>query len=83
MHWNTPELVDFLEKTSGERPKDEELGHWAYFIIDAEEHRYTTFYFNTKTSQIILEDEVKPYEPYLLDADGKRASGAKSADIKR
>lgn len=73
LHWNTPELQEFIEKFTGEKPNEDKLGHWAYFIIDDEERNYTSIYFNTKTGEIIGEDESKwPREPYLIDAAGSR-----------
>ena len=80
MHWNTPELQEFIEKITGEKPNEDELGHWAYFIFDATEPRHTSIYFNTKTGEIIDEDESKwPWEPYLIDSSGERTNANKSA----
>lgn len=79
MHWNTPELVKSIEKITGEKPKEDELTHWAYFIIDADEPRYTSIYLNTKTGEIIDEDESKwPWEPFLIDATGQRTNANKT-----
>jgi len=73
LHWDTPELIEFLEKITGAKPKEEDLGHWAYFIVDHENRSYTSFYLNTKTKEIIDEDESKwPWKPYLIDSAGKR-----------
>jgi hypothetical protein len=73
LHWNTPELQEFVEKIFGMKPKEDELAHWAYFIIDDEKRNYTSIYFNTKTGEIIDEDESKwPWEPYLIDSAGNR-----------
>jgi hypothetical protein len=80
LHWNTPELQEFVEKITGKRPKENELRHWAYFIIDATEPRHTSIYFNTKTGEIIDEDESKwPWEPYLIDSAGERTNANKAA----
>lgn len=71
LHWNTPELQQILTKLSGVKPNEENLRHWAYFIIDAKNPRYTSIYFNTETKHLIFEDESKwPRVPTLLDADG-------------
>ena len=84
LHWNTPELIDFIEKITGAKPREDDLGHWAYFIIDAEFPRYTSMYFNTKTGEIILEDESKwPREPYLIDAAGNRTNAKKAVNSTR
>jgi hypothetical protein len=73
LHWNTPELIDFVEKITGAKPKETELSHWAYLIIDAESPRYTSIYFNTKTGEIILEEEATwPREPYLINSNGTK-----------
>ena len=80
LHWDTPELVDSIEKITGAKPKEAELGHWAYLIIDAKDPRFTSIYFNTKTGEIILEDESKwPREPYLIDSTGNRQNANKAA----
>ena len=79
LHWNTPELQEFIEKITGEKPNEDELGHWAYFIIDATEPRHTSIYFNTKTGEIIDEDESKwPWEPYFIDSSGERTNTNKA-----
>ncbi|MBL9152689.1 MAG: hypothetical protein JNK37_09400 [Verrucomicrobiales bacterium] len=73
LHWNTPELQEFVEKITGKMPKEDELRHWAYFIIDDKNGNCTSIYFNTKTSEIIDEDESKwPSEHYLIDSNGNR-----------
>lgn len=80
LHWDTPELIEFIEKITGAKPKDDDLGHWAYFIIDHENRSYTSFYLNTKTSEIIDEDETKwPREPFLIDSNGNRQNANKAA----
>ena len=80
LHWNTPELQEFVEKVSGEKPKEDELAHWAYFIIDDEQRNYTSIYFNTKTGEIIDEDDSKwPWEPFLIDLNGNRQNANKAA----
>jgi hypothetical protein len=80
LHWNTPELVEFVEKITGKTSKEDELRHWAYFIIDAENPRHTSIYFNTKTNEIIDKDESKwPWEPYLIDSTGNRHNAHKAA----
>ncbi|TWT87166.1 hypothetical protein Mal64_27010 [Pseudobythopirellula maris] len=71
LHWNTPELVDFIEKTSGARPKEDSLNHWAYFIIDGKETRHTSIYLNTNTGDLIAEDKSAwPWRPFLVDENG-------------
>ena len=80
LHWNTPELQEFIEKIFGKKPKEDELAHWAYFIIDDEQRNYTSIYFNTKTGEIIDEDESKwPWEPFLIDSTGNRQNANKAA----
>ena len=80
LHWDTPELTEFIEKITEAKPKEEDLSHWAYFIIDHENRSYTSFYLNTKTKEIIEEDESKwPWEPYLIDPGGKRTDANKAA----
>lgn len=72
LHWNTPELIEFLEKTTGTKPKENELAHWGYLIIDAKEPSYTSVYLNMKTKELIYKDVSKsPDEPVLVDATGK------------
>jgi hypothetical protein len=84
LHWNTPELQEFIEKITGEKPNEDKLGHWAYFIIDDEERNYTSIYLNTKTGEIIDEDESKwPWEPYLIDSAGNRKNANKAVDSTR
>lgn len=84
LHWNTPELEEFIEKITGEKPNKDKLGHWAYFIIDDEERNYTSIYLNTKTGEIIDEDESKwPWEPYLIDSAGNRKNANKAVDSTR
>jgi len=80
LHWNTPELQEFVEKIFGKKPKEDELAHWAYLIIDDEQRNYTSIYFNTKTGEIINEDESKwPWEPFLIDSTGNRKDANKAA----
>lgn len=75
LHWNTPELIDFIEKITRKRETDDNLAHWAYLILDAENPRYTSIYLNTKTGEVIATDKSKwPWEPHLIDATGKRTN---------
>ncbi len=78
LHWDTPELIEFLTKVTGVKPLDEKLAQWAYFILDASDPRYTSFYFNTDTREIILEDKSKwPHEPYMVNRAGNRVAKKK------
>ncbi len=78
LHWDTPGLIEFIEKLSGRRPKEDELSHWAYFIIDAEDPRYIPIYLNTLTGDIITTDQSQwPNEPILFDATGKQKNANK------
>ncbi len=74
LHWDTPELIEILTKITGSEPKDNELGHWGYLIIDAKgEPRFTSVYLNVKTKELIYQDKSKwPYEPILVDANGNQ-----------
>lgn len=73
LHWDTPELQDFLAKTKGEKPKDQVLRDWAYLIIDAKEPEFTSVYLNIKSGELIYEDKSKKrWPPVLLDASGIR-----------
>ena len=84
LHWDTPELIEFIDKITGTKPKKDKLSHWAYFIIDHEDRSYTSFYFNTKTNEIINEDESKwPRVPYLIDPAGNRINTTNSMDSVR
>ncbi len=83
LHWNTPELIEFLTKLTGATPKEGELGHWAYFIVDANEPRYTSLYLNTKTGEVIFDDNSKwPSDLCLIDATGKRTNANKAQGAK-
>lgn len=76
LHWNTQELIEFIEKITGAMPNEADLGYWSYFSISSDAPPYTSFYFNTKTKEIILEDDSKwPREPYLMNAAGTRIGG--------
>ncbi len=75
LHWDSSEITDFLEELTGRRPSEGEVKHWAYFIVDAEEPRYTSLYFDTKGGQIIANDDPQqPWIPFLIDAAGKRVA---------
>lgn len=72
LHWDTSELVKLLSEIYGEKPKEDSLGHWAYIIIDANKHHHTSVYFNTRTKDLLYEDNSQwPYVPILVDADGE------------
>lgn len=85
LHWNTPELEKWLKQTRGAAPKEAELRYWAYAIIDEKEQSlanlhlsFTSFYLNTKTGELLYEDESAPF-PYptvLLDAKGTRIASS-------
>lgn len=83
LHWNTPELIEYITKLTGASPKEGELGHWAYFIVDANEPRYTSMYLNTRTGEIIGRDDSKsPPGPYLIDSTGQRTNVNKTQGTK-
>ena len=84
LHWNTPEIIEFIEKITGVKAEADKFEHWAYFIIDAKNPRYTSFYFNSKTKEVILEDESTwPRVPYLIDATGNQTNANKAVDSTR
>lgn len=75
LHWNSTEITGFLEDLTGRRPTEDEVKHWAYFIIDADEPRYTSLYFNAKGGQVIASDDpARPWVPFFIDAAGKRVA---------
>lgn len=73
LHWDTPEIREFLQKTKGTVPEDGALKDWLYAIIDLPiEPRYQSFYLNSQTGELFYEDTTKwPWVPVLLDAEGK------------
>ena len=78
LHWDTKKLSQHLTQITGTAPADTTLAHWAEFILDAAEPRYTSLFLNTQTREILLEDQTPwPYVPYLLDAQGKRVGDVK------
>lgn len=84
LQWNTPELEKWLKQTRGAAPKDTELRHWAYVLID-EDRACTTCYLHTKTGELLYEDESTPwpYSTVLLDAKGERITSVGGAEAKQ
>lgn len=79
LHWNTPELVEYLTEINGAPPAGDkaDLAGWAYLLIDAPKPpRYTPVYLHVKTKEIIWVDKsISPKRTMLLDASGKPKSG--------
>jgi hypothetical protein len=82
LHWNTPELEKWLKQIHGAAPKESELRHWTYVLIDGD-RSCISCYLNTKTGHVLYEDESTPwpYHQVLLDGTGTRV--ASSADRKQ
>lgn len=71
LHWDTPELREFLQKLGHRDLRDDVLRHWAYVIIDAAAPRCTSVYLNVESGELIYEDHAKwPWEPVLVNAAG-------------
>jgi len=56
LHWNTPELQRIHKKLKGVEIDKNEIRSWAYIIIDAVNPRFTSFYFNSKNGDLLLND---------------------------
>ncbi|GEP43262.1 hypothetical protein [Brevifollis gellanilyticus] len=92
LHWNVPQMVDYVTRTTGIEPKGDLLAHWAGLHLhtpatrpgkavsgDQEDNiRSVCFYLNTRSGEVILEDTTKwPYEPQLIPAGGKADANGK------
>lgn len=56
LHWDTPELKKMLAQVAKAADERNDLKRWAYFIIDAEEPRYTSIYLNLETGDLLYEE---------------------------
>ncbi|WP_321530700.1 hypothetical protein [uncultured Desulfuromonas sp.] len=56
LHWNTPELQEFLSELKGSRAEEKEIRNWARVIIDGKEHQYFSFYLNSISGELIYTD---------------------------
>lgn len=74
LQWDSEELRQLMGSVLSGRPVTAtDLRPWAEVILSSAERKFTSFFLNVKTGQIIDEDNSKwPYEPYLLDAKGVR-----------
>ncbi len=79
LHWDTPQLIEFLAMLTGTKPKGNELAHWAYLIIDEPEHRMPCLYLNTKTGELISEETLEDADAVILwDEAGHRKEMVKT-----
>lgn len=69
LHWNTPELTDWLRKATGKEPAPEALRDWAYFILGFEAPSY---YLNTRTGELLYENKSPARELLHLDAAAQK-----------
>lgn len=72
LHWKTEALQEHLLAVGLKAETPEALRPWAYFIIDAQEPRYTTLYLNVETGDLIFEDpSTNPRKVLHFDSKGK------------
>jgi hypothetical protein len=76
LHWNTSELIRWLENCGVSKPTDEELRSWACFNISSTDKGYQIVYLNSKTGQLVYEDASTggEFPKILLDSKGQRQS---------
>lgn len=84
LHWDTPELDKWLTQARGKGLEKESPRYWSGFIIDADNPRYTSIYHNSKTGELLYEDESTPWPhtPVLLNAKGERVPAVGGAESK-
>jgi len=56
LHWNTEDLQSLHRELKGVDIVDNEIRTWAFITIDDKQRRYTSFYFNDKTGEIMYRD---------------------------
>lgn len=80
-HWNTSQISEWCERASGNTMPAGELREWAYFILDASDRSYESFYMNTRSREILYgDDESWPRELIHLDAEGENIPLKESAE---
>ncbi len=70
LHWNTPELSEWMESAKGHPPSPEGLKDWAYLIVDCKPHEYRSFYLNTRTGEVLHEQNPEGFQLHSLDVNG-------------
>jgi len=56
LHWDTPELQEFLVELKDRKAEKKELRNWARITIDDEKNQLFSFYLNSNSGELIYED---------------------------
>lgn len=59
LHWDTPELQEYLFELKGRKAVKKELRKWARIIIDDEKDQLFSFYLNSISGELIYEDSTE------------------------